>query len=127
MTLEGVGIHAARTATHVEALEPLRQGVRHDHGSQSRSDDFQAGLGFFGITSSPAFVRAPESFGIAERFTRTLKEQLLSVRTFRTVEKLRVGLQAWLVTEHEQGLVEQHGFRSLVQVRRELLAMPEAA
>lgn len=89
--LEGVGIHAATQATRFEALEPVRQGVRrqfgavaagiaaglqvrHDHGSQYLSDDFQAELRFLGITSSPAFVRAPEGNGIAERFIRTLKE-----------------------------------------------------
>ncbi len=32
-TLEGVGIHAAKTATRVEALEPLRQGVRRQFGA----------------------------------------------------------------------------------------------
>ena len=90
-TLEGIGIHAAKRATRFEALEPIRQGVRqqfgavsagiaaglqvrHDHGSQYMSDDFQAELRFLGITSSPAFVRAPEGNGVAERFIRTLKE-----------------------------------------------------
>ena len=42
--------------------------------------------------SSPAFVRAPEGNGCAERFIRTLKENLLWVRTFRTVEELRLAL-----------------------------------
>jgi transposase InsO family protein len=143
-TLEGVGLHAAAKATRFEALEPLRQGirrqfgafsagiaaglqVRHDHGSQYMSDDFQAELRFLGITSSPAFIRAPEGNGVAERFIRTLKEQLLWVRTFRTVEELRQALQAWLVTYNEQWLVERHGFRSPAQVRRDLLATQEAA
>jgi transposase InsO family protein len=143
-TLEGVGIHAAKTATRFEALEPLRQGVRrqfgavtagiatglqvrHDHGSQYMSDDFQAELRFLGIASSPAFVRAPEGNGVAERFIRTLKEQLLWVRAFRTVEELRQALQAWLVTYNEQWLVERHGFRSPAHVRRDLLATQEAA
>src|SRR4051794_21429977 len=30
---ECVGIHAARRATHFEALEPIRQGVRHNFGA----------------------------------------------------------------------------------------------
>ena len=87
-----------------EALEPIRQGVRrcfgafakeiarglavrHDHGSQYMSNAFQQELGFLGIASSPAFVRAPEGNGCAERFIRTLKENLLWVRTFDTVEE----------------------------------------
>lgn len=143
-TLEGVGIHAASWATRFEALEPIRQGVRrqfgaysagiaaglqirHDHGSQYMRHDFQAELRFLGMTSSPAFVRAPEGNGVAERFIRTLKEQLLWVQTFRTVEDLRHALQAWLVTYNEQWLVERHGFRAPAQVRRELLASQEAA
>ena len=143
-TFEGIGIHAAKRATRFEALEPIRQGVRqqfgavsagialglqvrHDHGSQYMSDDFQAELRFLGVTSSPAFVRAPEGNGVAERFIRTLKEQLLWVRTFQTVEDLRRALHDWLRLYNEQWLVERHGFRSPAQVRRDLLATPEAA
>jgi len=143
-TLEGIGIHAARRATRFEALEPIRQGVRqqfgtfapgsatgvqvrHDHGSQYMSDDFQAELRFLGITSSPAFVRAPEGNGVAERFIRTLKEQLLWVRTFQTVEDLRGALHDWLRLYNEQWLVERHGFRSPAQVRRDLLTTQEVA
>lgn len=143
-TLERIGIHAAKRATRFEALEPIRQGVRqqfgtvstgisaglqvrHDHGSQSMSDEFQAELRFLGITSSSAFVRAPEGNGVAERFIRMLKEQLLWVRTFQTVEDLRRALHDWLCLYNEQWLVERHGFRSPAQVRRDLLATSEAA
>jgi len=38
--------------------------------------------------SSPAFVGAPEGNGCVERAIRTLKEQLLRVRGYETVEKL---------------------------------------
>ncbi len=143
-TLEGIGIHAAKRATRLEALEPIRQGVRqqfgavsagiatglqvrHDHGSQYMSDDFQTELRFLGVTSSPAFVRAPEGNGVAERFMRTLKEQLLWVRTFQTVEELRLALHDWLRLYNEQWLVERHGFRSPIQVRRDFLATSVAA
>ena len=34
--------------------------LRHDHGSQYVSHDFQAEIRFLGIKSSPAFVREPE-------------------------------------------------------------------
>jgi transposase InsO family protein len=53
------------------------------------SDHFQKEIAFLGIESSPAFVRAPEGNGCAERFIRTLKENLLWVRTFETIEELR--------------------------------------
>mgnify|MGYP003406602971 FL=1 len=79
------------------------------------------------MTSSPAFVRAPEGNGVAERFIRTLKEQLLWVRTFQTVEDLRRALHDWLRLYNEQWLVERHGFRSPAQVRRDFLSSSAAA
>ena len=65
-----VGLHAAKSGNRFEALEPLRQGVRehfgtfgakvaegltirHDHGSNYLSDDFQRQLSFLGMTSPP--------------------------------------------------------------------------
>ena len=55
-------------------------------------DDFQQEIAFFGIESSPSFVREPEGNGVAERFIRTLKENLLWVRSFETIEELRLAL-----------------------------------
>jgi putative transposase len=53
------------------------------------SQDFQKEIAFLGITSSPAFVRAPKGNGCTERFVRTLKENLLWIKTFHTIEELR--------------------------------------
>ena len=66
--------------------------LRHDHGSNYWADDFQQEVAFFGIESSPSFVREPEGNGVAERFIRTLKENLLWVRSFATIEDLRLAL-----------------------------------
>jgi transposase InsO family protein len=124
---ECVGIHADARATRFQALEPIRQGVRqhfggfgkaiagglavrHDHGSQYMSDAFQKEIAFLGIESSPAFVRAPEGNGCAERFIRTLKENLLWVRTFDTVEELRQALLNFRETYNTAWLIERHGF-----------------
>jgi hypothetical protein len=79
------------------------------------------------MTASPAFVRAPEGNGVAERFIRTLKEQRLWVKTFRTVAELGAALQAWLVTDHAHGLGERQGVRSPAQGRRDLRTAQEAA
>jgi len=129
-----VGIHAARHGTRYEALEPLRQGirehfgayerdraagltVRHDHGSQYMSDAFQDELLFLGIKSSPAFVRQPEGNGCAERFIRTLKEQLLWVEHFASVEELRLALLAFKERYNKQWLVQRHCHRTPSAVR----------
>lgn len=134
-TAECVGIHAAKPGTRYEALEPIKQGVRsrfgaisaliatglavrHDHGSQYVSDAFQDELTFLGIESSPAFVRAPEGNGCAERFIRTLKEQLLWLRPFRNVEELRLALLEWKDRYNRSWLIERHGHISPQQKRR---------
>jgi transposase InsO family protein len=134
-TADLVGVHAAKRATRYEALEPVRQGirrcfgvieadvarglaVRHDHGSQYLSDAFQNELAFLGIESSPSFVRAPEGNGCAERVIRTLKEQLLWVQTFATVEALRLALIAWAELYNREWLIERHGFKPPAEARR---------
>ena len=82
-TAECIGLHAAKHGIRFEALEPIRQGMRerfggigdgvarglrlrHDHGSNDLADDFQQEVAFFGIESSPSFVREPEGNGVAE-------------------------------------------------------------
>jgi putative transposase len=137
---ECVGIHAALHGTRHEALEPVRQGVaerfgnvekdaarglaiRHDHGSQRMSRDFQRETAWLGTTSSAAFIRAPEGNGCAERFIRTLKQSLLWVGTFRTVEELRLAPIAFRRTYNEHWLIERHGHRSPAQFRRDQMDM----
>ena len=143
-TQECIGIHAARPGTRFEALEPLRQGLRehfdgyeadlarglalrHDHGSQYLSDHFQEELRFLGIRSSPSFVAAPEGNGCAERFIRTLKEQLLWVEHFETVEELRQALLAFKQRYNQHWLVERHGHRTPAAVREALSLRTGAA
>jgi len=67
--------------------------------------------------SSPAFVREPEGNGVAERFIRTLKEQLLWVRTFDTVEELRLALLEFKERYNRAWLCERHGHQTPAQVR----------
>jgi transposase InsO family protein len=142
---ECVGIHADARATRFQALEPIRQGVRqhfggfakaiargltvrHDHGSQYMSDHFQKELAFLGIESSPAFVRSPEGNGCAERFIRTLKENLLWVRTFETVEELRQALLAFRESYNNSWLIKRHGFLSPAEYRKwQLQPLAQAA
>jgi len=138
-THECLGIHAARRGTRFEALEPLRQAVRetrgdfdagiaegtslrHDHGSQFISHACQDEVRFLGIKSSPAHVREPEGNGCAERFVRTLKEQLLWIRRFATVEELREALHEFKTAYNETWLIQRHGHVSPAEQRRRLAA-----
>jgi len=129
-----VGLHAARPGTRFEALEPIYQGIRehfgcleqgiatglvlrHDNGPQYISSHFQNELRFLGLESSPSFVRAPQGNGSAERFIRTLKEQLLWVRRFESVEELRRELLAFKERYNQHWLLQRHGHRTPAQVR----------
>ena len=143
-TTECIGLHAAKSGSRFEALEPIRQGVRerfgaigqgvahglrlrHDHGSNYLADDFQQAVAFFGIESSPSFVREPEGNGVAERVIRTLKENLLWVRSFDTIEALRLALLEFKRTYNEHWMLERYDYRSPAQVRRDLVGLDAAA
>ena len=141
---EVVGIHASRSANRFEALEPVRQGVhrcfgtiapgvarglklRHDHGSNYMSEDFQGEIKCLGIEPSPSFVREPQGNGVAERFIRTLKENLLWVRTFDTIEELRAALVEFAKRYNETWLVARHGYRTPDQVRADQYRLDQIA
>ena len=141
-SFECVGIHASKSANRFEALEPVRQGVaerlgrfalgagkgvaiRHDHGTAYLSDTFQGELAFLGMASSPAFVREPEGNGCAERFIRILKENLLWVQTFATVEELRRSLIEFKDRYNREWILERHHYltpRKAAEVAAQRLA-----
>lgn len=141
---ELVGAHAARPGTRFEALEPVYQGIRehfaplaegaatglvlrHDNGPQYVSDHLQQEVAFLGMESSPSFVRAPEGNGVAERFIRTLKEQLLWLRHFDTVDELRQALLEFKDRYNRKWLLQRHRYRTPAQVRNDHGALEAAA
>lgn len=144
-TAECLALHAARCGTRFEAIECLRQAVRyrlsdyepriargvvlrHDHGPQFVAHAYQEELRFLGITSSPTYVREPEGNGCAERFIRTLKEQLLWLTRFETIDELNGALRAFRERYNAQWLIERHGYRSPSEHYRRLTeGMPRAA
>ena len=143
-TGELLGIHASKIGTRFEALEPVRQAVRssfggfqaalvsglklrHDNGTQYTSDAFHQEIRWLGIESSPSFIRAPEGNGVIERFWRTLKEQLLWIRSFQTVEELRLALHAFKEHYNHHWLIQRHGHRTPTQVRIDLTGQATAA
>jgi putative transposase len=128
-TAECLGVHAARRGTRFEALEPVRQAVtarfgrfepgiaagieiRHDHGSQFVSYVFQDEIAFLGLRSSPSYVREPQGNGCAERFVRTLKEELLWLQTFATIDELHEALHAFEDRYNRAWLIARHGYRT---------------
>jgi putative transposase len=143
-TAECMGLHAARRGTRHEAIETLKQGVhevygaysgaiavglamRHDHGSPFVSELFQGELSFLGIESSPAYVREPEGNGCAERFIRTLKEQLLWLHCFDGLDDLQRALAEFKQRYNHHWRIERHGYLSPAQQRARLLASNQEA
>jgi len=143
-TAECIGIHASRSANRFEALEPIRQGVRehfgafaediatglsvrHDHGSNYMSHDFQKELKWLGIEPSPSFVRQPEGNGCAERFIRTLKENLLWIQYFATIEDLRRALIDFKQRYNTEWIIQRHGYRTPAEQRQHHLQVAAEA
>ena len=133
---ECLGIHASKSGQTIQALEPLRQAmrhsfddyndslgigvtIRHDHGSQYISKLFQSELRFLGIESSPSYVREPQCHGVAERFIKTLKEQLLHVTYFDTIEDLRWALLGFKDEYNRNWLCQKHHYKTPSQVRED--------
>jgi putative transposase len=69
----------------------------------------------------PPSSALPEGNGCAERFIRTLKENLLWVRHFETIEELRQALLAFREVYNTTWLIERHGFISPAALRQKQL------
>jgi putative transposase len=103
-------------------------GPRTPQRGSQYAHDFQAELAFLGIEPSPTFVREPEGNGCAERFIRTLKDNLLWVRRFTTIEELRQALHAFKDTYNRTWIVERHGYQTpAAATAAQLAPLPAAA
>ena len=126
---ELLGWHVAKRGTRFEAIQAVGMAVRqqfgqldagaarglalrHDHGSNFMSDDFQKQIRFWGISPSYAFVGEPETNGVIERLFRTLKEQIVHGRIFRTIGEVRDAVRAFVARYNAEWLIEKNGHRS---------------
>jgi transposase InsO family protein len=132
---ECVGIHASKSGDRFEAMEPVRQGLkkyygavtrgiatglalRSDHGSQYVSDHFQAELKHFGIRQSLAYVAEPQTNGVAERFWKTLKKQVLEGRIYQTLDDLRKALKNFVALYNSRWRLEKLDGRTPEEARQ---------
>ncbi len=95
--------------------------LRHDHGSQFISHAFHDELGFLGIRSSPSFVRSREGNGCVERFIRTLKEQLIYLKGFATLDELVRALKDFAHRYNNHWIIGRLGYKTPAQHRRSFL------
>ncbi|NTW60835.1 MAG: DDE-type integrase/transposase/recombinase [Nitrospirae bacterium] len=133
---ECLGWHLTKTGDRFAALQPISMALtsrfgsvsadtarglalRMDNGPQYLSDHFQNQIKYWGIAPSFAFVAEPETNGVAERFYRTLKEQVIYGRSYRTIEELRIAVADFIERYNRYWLVEKLGFKSPLQAYEE--------
>jgi len=131
---ECVGWHVCKAGDRFAALEPVAMGVkrifgstgagaarglalRMDHGTQYLSDHFLNQIRFWGVNPSFAFIEEPETNGVAERFNRTLKEQVVFGRVFKNLSEVRSAVADFVKVYNNSWLLEKLGFRSPCQAR----------
>ncbi len=131
---EVMGWHVTAKGDRFAALEPLRQGLvrlgrgvgrgaarglslRMDHGTQYTSEHFLNELRFWSLTPSYGYVAEPETNGVAERFNRTLKAQVIRGRVFRDAVELRAAVGEFIDRYNTEWLMEKNGYRSPVERR----------
>ena len=83
---------------------------------------FKRSLRPWASQARPPLCGPPEGNGCAERFIRTLKENLLWVRPFDTVEELRQALLVFREAYNTTWLIERHGFQTPAAVRQNQLS-----
>ena len=96
----------------VDAAAAAGLKLRHDGGSCFRSAHYQAEIDHLGIDRSPAFHYEPETNGVVEKFIQTLKEQVLWIERFDTLEQLRARVRRFATDYNERWLLERHGYRT---------------
>jgi len=126
---EVVGRHVCKRGDRFAALQPVSQGLlrhfggvtadvgrglslRMDNGTQYVSDHFRNQVRFWGVEASYAFIEQPQTNGVAERFFRTMKEQIIHGRIYRTVAEVREAVDTFVDLYNDQRLPEKNGFMS---------------
>ena len=141
---ECLGWHVCKTGDRFAALEPVTQAVkkiygstgkdvakglkiRIDNGSQYTSDYFLKQIAYMGIQDSFGIIRQPQTNGVAERFNRTLKEQILDGKIFYDVEELREAVRQFVAQYNAKWLLGKLNYQSPLEARQNYFRMKGAA
>jgi transposase InsO family protein len=96
----------------VEQAVAAGLALRYDGGPCFRSAHYQAEIDHLGISRSPAYHYEPETNGCVEKFNQTLKEQVLWIERFDTLDELRTRIRQFAEDFNEHWLLERHGYRT---------------
>ena len=78
---------------------------------------FTRQLAHWGMALSYAFVRQPQGNGVVERFFRTLKEQVIWGRIFRTAAEVRAAVADFVARYNAAWRLERLGYLSPLAYR----------
>ncbi|MGH2639618.1 MAG: IS3 family transposase [Rhabdochlamydiaceae bacterium] len=141
---ECLGWNVCKHGDRFAALEPVIQAVKNiygssvkgiasglklriDNGSQYTSDYFLKQIAYMGIEQSFGLLRQPQTNGVAERFNRTLKEQILDGRIFRNIEEVREAVRKFVEIYNAKWLLEKLGYLSPQEARQRYYSTRRAA
>src|SRR5689334_9180976 len=132
---EVIGHHVSKDGSRFSALQPICQAVatrfgpgapadcargitvRADNGPQYVARDFRRQLGHWGMALSYAFVHQPETNGVAERFFRTLKEQVIWGRVFHNAAELAATVGDFVARYNAAWRLQRLGYLSPAEYR----------
>lgn len=141
---EVIGHYVSTDGSRFSALEPISQAVterfggvgadvargvsvRADNGPQYTAQHFTRQVKHWGLTMSYAYPYQPECNGVAERFFRTLKEQAIFGRVFRTAAEVRAAVSAFVERYNAFWRLERLGYQSPLDYRSRHLDRQRAA
>jgi putative transposase len=141
---ECLGWNVCKVGDRFAALEPVTQAVRRifgstakaaangvrlriDNGSQYTSDYFLQQISYMGLEQSFGLVKQPQTNGVAERFNRTLKEQILNGRAFRNIEEVREAVGRFVELYNAKWLLEKLDYQSPQEARQNYYKLKGAA
>ena len=98
--------------------------LRSDHGPQFTGSDCAELCKLWRIEHTYAPVGRPTGNAVVERLIRTLKEEVIWLRDWDTVEQLRETVAAWVVRYNERRPHQALGYKTPSEYRAQHLATP---
>jgi transposase InsO family protein len=131
---EVIGHYVSTDGSRFSALEPISQAVtarfggvgadaargvsvRTDNGPQYIAQHFTQQVKHWGMAMSYAFRHQPECNGVVERFFRTLKEQVIFGRIFRSAAEVKAAITEFVVRYNGLWRLERLGYQSPLDYR----------
>lgn len=108
---EAVGMAVKDVFGHINASAARGVALRHDHSSAFMAEHFQKRIYFWGLNPSYASVGEPKTNGVAERFFRTLKEQIVHGR-YHTIDEVRAAVRDFVARYNAAWPIEKNRLQS---------------